>query len=426
MCKSLPGAAGSGARVIAGILFAVALQSPASAQVTFEWARVGHANNPPDTEVMICCDEAIGTTGFGSVDHVYDFATTEVTNAQYAEFLNAIDPTGANALAAYPPEMATEAWAGIDLVLTNPEGSRYVPDPARVNWPAIPVTFWGAVRFVNWLHNGQGNGDVQTGAYTLTGPGGFPSNANTVVRNPGARYFLPTENEWYKAAYYDGATDTYYDYPDGNDTQTVCATPSATPGTANCDFSVLEPVDVGSYTGETGIYGIYDMSGNALEWTETIADVGQREARGGSWSKGVDFNASSFTYSGLHTTAQEPSLGFRVARPLCPDSDGDGVLDCFDNCIYEFNPAQDDTDGDDCGNVCDPSYDGDSTVTFADFGAFSAAYLTNNLDFDHTEPVTGPVAVGDFFVFSSRYGLTSGPSGTTTGTAQCPGPPPAP
>ncbi len=406
------------ASVLASVL--VSVGSVARAEVSFDWATVGYPNNAPDTEVMACCDDAIGTTGFGAVPYVYELATKEVTNAQYAEFLNAVDPTGANLLGLYPSEMAFEPWAGIDRVPTNPVGSKFVTDPIAASWPAIPVTFWGAVRFANWMHNGQGSGDVQDGAYTLTGGGGFPGNANTVVRNTGARFFVPSENEWYKAAYYDGSTDTWRDYPEDSDTVTACGLPSAIPGTANCDFSVDGPSDVGSYSGEPGLYGIFDMGGNALEWSETIATIGEREARGGSWSKGVDFNASSFTYDGLHTTAQEPSLGFRLGRQLCPDSDGDTIGDCLDNCIDKFNPAQDDTDGDFCGNVCDLSYDGDGIVGFPDFGALTSAFGTFDLDKDHTEPVTGPVGFPDFGAFSGRFGQTAGPSGTTPGTAECP------
>jgi len=368
---------------------------------------------------MICCDDAIGTTGFGSVGYVYELATTEVTNAQYAEFLNAVDPTGANLRALYPPEMATEVWAGIDLVPTNPDGTKFVTDPTAANWPAIPMTFWGAVRFVNWMHNGQGSSDVQGGAYTLEG-GSFPSNAHTVVRNSSAKFFVPTENEWYKAAYYDGAADTWYDYPEASNTITSCALPSRLAGTANCDFSVGGPSDVGTYTAEPGLYGIFDMGGNALEWTETISSFGQREARGGSWSKGVDFNASSFTYDGLHTTAQEPGVGFRIGRQTCPDSDGDGIGDCMDNCIDVPNPSQDDTDGDFCGNACDGSFDSNGIVDFFDFGAMTASFGDFDLEKDLTEPVTGPVGYVDIGVFFAMFGKMSGPSGTTPGTSECP------
>jgi hypothetical protein len=108
-----------------------------------------------------------------------------------------------------------------------------------------------------------------------------------------------------------------------------------------------------------------------------------------------------------------------LAGPLT-DSDGDGVYDGQDNCSDVLNVNQDDTDGDDCGNLCDADYDNSGLVGFIDFSAFSGAYGTSDLEMDHTEPVIGPVGFIDFSTFSGAYGSTPGPSGTTTGTTACP------
>jgi len=56
------------------------------------------------------------------------------------------------------------------------------------------------------------------------------------------------------------------------------------------------------------------------------------------------------------------------------DVDGDGVPDNLDNCSLKFNPAQDDTDGDYCGNICDCDYNQNGAVTIADFGQFSVVF----------------------------------------------------
>jgi len=104
-----------------------------------------------------------------------------------------------------------------------------------------------------------------------------------------------------------------------------------------------------------------------------------------------------------------------------PDADGDGVYDSADNCSDDANPAQNDTDGDECGNLCDADYDGTGVVGFIDFSAFSGAYgKTTDLEKDHTEPVVGPVGFIDFSFFSGAYGSVPGPSGTTVGTTECP------
>ncbi|MBW2715918.1 MAG: thrombospondin type 3 repeat-containing protein [Deltaproteobacteria bacterium] len=102
------------------------------------------------------------------------------------------------------------------------------------------------------------------------------------------------------------------------------------------------------------------------------------------------------------------------------DSDGDGVYDGQDNCSDVSNLNQDDTDGDDCGNLCDADYDDDGVVNFLDFSAFSNAFGSNDLEMDHTPPVAGNINFIDFSFFSNAFGSTPGPSGTTTGTTACP------
>jgi hypothetical protein len=108
------------------------------------------------------------------------------------------------------------------------------------------------------------------------------------------------------------------------------------------------------------------------------------------------------------------------AGTACGDLDGDGVDDCEDNCSDRPNPDQDDTDGDDCGNLCDADYNQDGTVVFADFTAFAFAYNGFDLQKDHSETVSGAVAFGDFTYFAFAYNGIPGPSGTTLGTTACP------
>jgi len=108
------------------------------------------------------------------------------------------------------------------------------------------------------------------------------------------------------------------------------------------------------------------------------------------------------------------------AGTVCGDNDGDSVDDCEDNCSDDVNVAQDDTDGDGCGNICDPNYSQSGAVSFADFAAFSAAYLTVNPNIKVTEPVANAVSFADFAKFSAYYLSPPGPSGTTSGTTPCP------
>jgi hypothetical protein len=102
------------------------------------------------------------------------------------------------------------------------------------------------------------------------------------------------------------------------------------------------------------------------------------------------------------------------------DNDGDTIADNADNCSDDPNSAQDDTDGDDCGNICDADFDNNGTVGFGDFGAFGIAFGGFDLEKDMSQPVNGPVGFGDFGRFGILFGAPAGPSGTTTGTLACP------
>ncbi|MFY7808318.1 MAG: SUMF1/EgtB/PvdO family nonheme iron enzyme, partial [Fimbriimonadaceae bacterium] len=163
----------------------------ASAQITIPTGSIGHPGNAADS------------TGYGSVAYTYNIGTTEVTNAQYAAFLNAVATTDTNAL--YNNSMAGP-FGGITRS-GSPGSYTYATVSGRANNPVNFVSFWDACRFANWLHNGQptgaqNNATTETGAYTLTLSG---TNANTITRNAGWLWAVTSENEWYKAAYHQPA-----------------------------------------------------------------------------------------------------------------------------------------------------------------------------------------------------------------------------
>lgn len=104
-----------------------------------------------------------------------------------------------------------------------------------------------------------------------------------------------------------------------------------------------------------------------------------------------------------------------------PDSDGDRYPDDEDNCIEATNPAQDDTDGDDCGNLCDADYNQDGRVGIGDFGWFVLSFNTPGEERCHFEPIPGcVVGLDDFGFFVGVFNTVPGPSGTTAGTIPCP------
>ena len=108
------------------------------------------------------------------------------------------------------------------------------------------------------------------------------------------------------------------------------------------------------------------------------------------------------------------------------DFDGDGVADNLDNCSEAVNSAQDDTDLDDCGNLCDADYTQTGIVSIGDFGFFLqciGGIGGISCVCQHREPICVPgrvVSIGDFGFFAQNFNTAPGPSGTTAGTTACP------
>jgi hypothetical protein len=202
------------------------------------------------------------------------------------------------------------------------------------------VSFWDACRFANWLHNGQGTGDTETGAYTLT-PGGITNN--TVTRNPGWQWAVTSEDEWYKAAYHmnDGVTGNYWDNPTGS---TMVPTSETPPGMdmANGSANYYDGgyVDATYYTTECGAYdarpsdspyGTFDQGGNLWEWNESIIDVTDRGIRGGSFVNTFETLRAAFRHD-FDPSVEHTGIGFRVSEVIKP---GDATLDgCVDGLDY--------------------------------------------------------------------------------------------
>ena len=317
----------------------VGLSLPASSTVSIEWVTVGDPGNP--------CGRWYGAC-HGVVAQVYRISKTEVTNAQYAEFLNAVAATDTNAL--YNTDMAgaadgaapkdrpgSSARRAIEgrqhklppplpsITRSGSPGSfEYQAAPGRERRPVNFVSYWDALRFANWLHNGQPVGaqddtTTEDGAYTLT-PADLTSNG--VERNADvARAFVPSFDEWFKAAYYEPGSRRWFHYPTGSDAVPTCAPPGATPNTANCQAVVADLTDAGSYTGSASPNGTYDQGGNVYEWTEAVIKRSHRIMKGGSWHR----SARALRASGKHRynspDHESRSVGFRVAS-RAPSADG--------------------------------------------------------------------------------------------------------
>jgi formylglycine-generating enzyme required for sulfatase activity len=333
-------------------LFVMSLRIQA---VTIDLVTVSDPGNPA---------EIVSGLGLvGKVNTTYRIAKTEVTNAQYVEFLNAKATT--DSLNLFDTSLLFDFDRGI--VRTGSPGSYTYAvketafgvgpggsDYAYGDKPVTYVTWYSAIRFANWMSNGQGSGSTETGAYTLMGGTPTPSNASTIVRNAGASWFLPNENEWYKAAYYDGMSGTYYDYPTHTDTVPNNNLPTADTGnsanflsgvvttTGDLDYPLTS---VGAYPLSESYYQTRDQGGNAAEWDETRDSItGNRVRRGGAWNLD-DSHMISTTRDTMAAGSLDKATGFRLAAPAAPaavpgDYNNNGVVDAADYVVWRKHLGQ--------------------------------------------------------------------------------------
>lgn len=274
----------------------------------------------------------------GRVNYEYYIARTELSNASYCQFLNAVaavdDPFGL-----YDINMSIGACGGINRIKKS---GKFIYE-CKTNYdnrPVVYVNYYDICRYANWLHFGcpltgkseQGTteGTATEGAYDTTDFEEVRSGKKMVYesfgkRNRGAKYWIPSDDEWYKAAYYDPqciGNRKFHDYP----TQTSDAPlQSQANYMVNNHFSVgenqhyLAPVD--SFQNAPSFYGTLQQGGNVWEFTEDwqYGQVGNRGLRGGSWS---------YTLYGLNSCNVDPggldNCGYVFGARLCMAVDTNG------------------------------------------------------------------------------------------------------
>lgn len=188
-----------------------------------------------------------------------------------------------------------------------------------------------AARFVNWLNTSQGF----QAAYNFTTSGvddnidvwssgeAWQLGGENLYRHKDAHYWLPSMDEWYKAAYYDPSTGMYGDYPSLTGSRPTAVSSGTADNTAvyGQDFS-QGPADI-TLAGGLSPFGIMGLGGNVYEWEETSVDLNNstglstRGFRGGLWNSNSFFLSSS--YRNVGSPAGGNSInGFRVASLSSP------------------------------------------------------------------------------------------------------------
>lgn len=285
-------------------------------------------------------------TGLGMVLQEYSIGQTEVTAKQYCNYLNVV-ATGDNYVLFYNEKMGSDPnVASIKRSVVNGKNKYSVivdQQGDRGNFPIAYVNLYQAARFCNWLQNQStpgltGDKLTERGAYTLNGKSSGP-----IARNPGAVWFIPTESEWYKPAYYKGGglKEGYWHFANRSDWAPSSSLVESGVNNANYNDAKKSPpylTTVDNFKKSVGAYNTHDMSGNVAEWVATEEKQGAAPlkyvARGGSWKSlyygtmlGSKFDVAGWgmELSKWSRPAYDPAqgydnIGFRVATSLVVNS----------------------------------------------------------------------------------------------------------
>jgi len=249
---------------------------------SIDFTSIGNAGNAADT------------TGYGAVGYTYSIGTYDIS-------VNQLNTATANGVAG----LGNGYWSG--------------------DQPAANLSWYQAAAFVNFLNTSSGhqaayNLTYSGGAYTMalwsSGQSGY--DASNPFRNSLALYVLPSENEWYKAAYYNPANSSYNLYPTGNSVPTAVASGTAT-NTAVYNNVGSQPASV-YQAGGLSPYGTMGQGGNIYQLEESAYSgantdpAGNRGIRGGFWGNYDGFLQSSGRYYGVAPDSADIVVGFRVAE----------------------------------------------------------------------------------------------------------------
>ena len=233
----------------------------------------------------------------------------------------------------------------------SPGGYGYAVATAGADRPVNYVSWGDAARFANWLHNGGADGTTETGAYFLNGAT-TGVELLAVKREPIATSAIPTEDEWYKAAYYDGDSGVYYDYPTGTNTEPSHVLDDPDAGN-NANFFMVHGgytigsphyrTEVGQFANSAGPYGTFDQGGNVWEWNEDMYDSPSpwRGLLGGAYDAPDGPLHAAYRHSTAAPDESYASVGFRLAEltpsVLFGDANNNGFVDDADLAVLLAN-----------------------------------------------------------------------------------------
>ncbi|MCX5634628.1 MAG: SUMF1/EgtB/PvdO family nonheme iron enzyme [Planctomycetota bacterium] len=267
-------------RVLAVVVCVMAVANIASADIIqgiidIDFVTIGNPENIPDTQVMT----TDGTTGYGAVGYNYRIGKYEITNAQWNAFTAVAGVPAGNPLEAYNQ---SAQFTGAQQ-------------------PTNMVSWYEAAQFCNYLTSR----DKSLGVYQIGTDGSITVDRAAAISTYGTAYVIPTEDEWYKAAYFKPNASGYSLYANGTSTAPVAG--------VNSNYNSGAPWDIIT-NGTVEQNGTFDMMGNVFEWNETLIYGSYRGIRGGCYSSRYGDGALTSARPFYNDPYYEyDDVGFRVA-----------------------------------------------------------------------------------------------------------------
>jgi formylglycine-generating enzyme required for sulfatase activity len=227
--------------------------------------------------------------------------------------------------------MGNDIRGGISFTSGAASGSKYAVKSNMGDKPVNYVSWFDAARVANWYQNGATSlSNTEDGAYTLVGG---QTTGTAPARNNNATFYIPTQDQWYKAAYYKGGSTSagYWDYATRSDTFPTAVTADTTGiGSAGSTGNFANYHDDANWNdrggnvttvgtnGVSSAYGAFDMNGNITEWNDLTGLVAgeRRGLRGGFWGSFSELSLRSSFNQDTPASDENDVYGFRLASPV--------------------------------------------------------------------------------------------------------------
>ena len=293
----------------------------------------------------------------GAVDYEYNIGKYPVTIGEYTAYLNAMAQFDPNEL--YDEMYMSWTIAGPRIERSGSSGSyQYTVAAEFENRPMNYVNFPRALRFANWLHNGQPIGVPQNADSTENGAYDVNESIWSMERKPDWQWAVASVDEWVKAGYHknDGDTGNYWLYPTSSDDRpgfvtendvdaagkVIAADPGNTAtwngdGTSH-DLGIVGigtpwfRTEVGEHENSASPYGTFDQGGQVWEMTDTFAENTERIRRGGNYEHGTNNRYMQVDFTTMYSPAD--SKGSRVTGFRVVSRGGGSGATCTSGCSW--------------------------------------------------------------------------------------------